>query len=201
MFDIFILMSLIAYWNVVQYTALPIKQTYSRIRRIYQSSLQLLFSLTLDHAHCHWVKVCPNCIHLLIDAVNITSVKVSSKEKRYKTTSRTIAEWKDNPVNAVLSQDNSRTNTEWKSTIYTSPEQHSQTLWSKNLIDHSKYYMAVNLTLTNPHFTRTPHPANVIPLHNLGNKIPVASSFLGESMTASLPNGAEHSAIFSLCQL
>jgi hypothetical protein len=49
-----------------------------------------------------------------------------------------------------------------------------------------------NLTLTNPHLTLTPHPARVIPLHNLGNKIPVAGSVLGDSITGSLPKGAEH---------
>jgi hypothetical protein len=46
------------------------------------------------------------------------------------------------------------------------------------------------LTFTNPHLTRTPHPANVIPLHNRGNKIPVAGSLEGASMTGSLPIGA-----------
>ena len=41
-----------------------------------------------------------------------------------------------------------------------------------------------------------PYPANVIPLHRCGNKIPVAGSFEGESMIGSLPNGAaEHCAI------
>jgi hypothetical protein len=43
--------------------------------------------------------------------------------------------------------------------------------------------------------TRTPQPAKVIPLHNFGNKIPVAGSFEGESMTGSTPSGAaEHCA-------
>ena len=52
------------------------------------------------------------------------------------------------------------------------------------------------LTLTKPYLTRTPHPANVIPLHSFGNKIPVAGSFDGESMTGSTPNGAaEHCAV------
>jgi hypothetical protein len=53
-----------------------------------------------------------------------------------------------------------------------------------------------SLTLTKPYLTRTPHPAKVIPLHSFGNKIPVAGSFDGESMTGSIPNGAaEHCAV------
>lgn len=50
-------------------------------------------------------------------------------------------------------------------------------------------YSCMHLTLTKPHLIRTPHPTSVIPLHSLGNNIPVAGSFDGESMTGSPPSG------------
>mmetsp|Transcript_14509 Transcript_14509/g.21976 ORF Transcript_14509/g.21976 Transcript_14509/m.21976 type:complete len:201 (-) Transcript_14509:173-775(-) len=58
-------------------------------------------------------------------------------------------------------------------------------------------YVPTAYTFTNPHLTRTPHPANVIPLHNLGNILPVAGSVTGAIMTGSPPNEpAEHCTCF-----
>ena len=45
--------------------------------------------------------------------------------------------------------------------------------------------------MTKPYLTRTPHPAKVIPLHSLGNKIPVAGSFEGVQKTFALQAGRE----------
>ena len=46
---------------------------------------------------------------------------------------------------------------------------------------------AFKLTFTKPHFTLTPHPTKLIPLQRDGNSIPVAGSFVGESITGSAP--------------
>ena len=56
----------------------------------------------------------------------------------------------------------------------------------------------LKLTLTNPHFTRTPHPTKVIPLQRRGKRIPVDGSVWGASITGSAPiwlllREAEHS--------
>eukprot|EP00984_Skeletonema_dohrnii_P036141 scaffold36769_cov216-Skeletonema_dohrnii-CCMP3373.AAC.1 len=51
------------------------------------------------------------------------------------------------------------------------------------------------LTLTKPYLTLTPHPTNVMPLHNRGNKMPVFGSVAGESIVGSAPSrgATEHS--------
>ena len=58
----------------------------------------------------------------------------------------------------------------------------------------------IRVTLTNPHLIRTPQPARVNPLQRRGNKIPVAGSVCGDSITGSAPRleRAEHFA-FELC--
>mmetsp|Transcript_28697 Transcript_28697/g.41022 ORF Transcript_28697/g.41022 Transcript_28697/m.41022 type:complete len:103 (+) Transcript_28697:774-1082(+) len=66
------------------------------------------------------------------------------------------------------------------------------TLYS-NLFYSAHSYNA-QLTLTKPYLTRTPHPTNVMPLHSLGNKIPVFGSVAGDSIVGSAPSrpAAEH---------
>ena len=46
-------------------------------------------------------------------------------------------------------------------------------------MDKKSTYVPTAYTLTNPYLTRTPHPANVYPLHNGGNKMPVDGSLDG----------------------